>query len=230
VHACPASDTVAPRQVLTDDASNCKTAWPLLEARFPWMTCGGCVPHSLDLLSEKWGKIEWVKDVICQAQAVTRCVVTHQSLLAAYRDQLHGKVPQRPGATRFMSYFILLQSAYESRDAYEKLAVTDAWKVWFFFAAISVAALSLASAVSWHQHCSDTALCLVCLQNFSKSAAGKKTDDRVSERAATESTQSFRRSYTCKDLKGFVLSDDWWATVQKVTHLMVRVLFCWPVE
>jgi hypothetical protein len=47
-----------------------------------------------------------------------------------------------------MSYFILLQSAYESRDAYEKLAVTDAWKVWFFFAAISVAALSLASAVS----------------------------------------------------------------------------------
>lgn len=76
----------------------------------------------------------------------------------------------------------------------------------------------------------DTALCLVCLQNFSKSAAGKKTDDRVSERAATESTQSFRRSYTCKDLKGFVLSDDWWATVQKVTHLMVRVLFCWPVE
>jgi hypothetical protein len=116
-------------QVLTDNAANCKSSWPKLEERFPWITCGGCVPHSLDLLSEDWGKQPWVKELICQTLAITRAVTSRQGLLAEFTDTLKGGRPQRPGATRFMSYFLSLQNAYANRDKYAALTLSEAWKV-----------------------------------------------------------------------------------------------------
>lgn len=60
-------------------------------------------------------------------------------------------------------------------------------------------------------------------QKFAKESGLKKTDERVvTERAAQEATQSFRRSYTHKELKAFMVGDDWWEKVQKVCHLMAR--------
>ena len=69
------------------------------------------------------------KELICQTQAITRAVTSRQGLLAEFTDTLKGGRPQRPGATRFMSYFLSLQNAYANRDKYAALTLSEAWKV-----------------------------------------------------------------------------------------------------
>ena len=102
--------------------------WKLIEAKYKHITCGGCVPHCLDLLSEKWGKVPWVKEAICEVQAVARCVLNHQCLLAEYR-KIGGKMLQRPGETRFNSYFIACSDLVESREQLDSLYNGGVFKV-----------------------------------------------------------------------------------------------------
>lgn len=115
-------------QLLTDNASNCRAMWKLVESKYKHITCGGCVPHCLDLLSEKWGKVQWVKESISEAQALAHCVINHQCLLAEYR-KIGGKMLQRPGETRFSSYFIACSDVLGSREELDTLYNGAVFKV-----------------------------------------------------------------------------------------------------
>ena len=65
------------------------------------------------------------------------------------------------------------------------------------------------------------------MQAFTKSQAGKKTDDRgAAERAGTESSIQYRRSLTCKELLTLVRCDGWWPKIERICKLMVRA--CLP--
>ena len=51
-------------QVITDNVANCKSAWPIITKEFPWITCGGCTAHGLNLIFKKWAKIPWVRRIV----------------------------------------------------------------------------------------------------------------------------------------------------------------------
>lgn len=57
-------------QVVTDTCSVMKSAWKLLEAEFPWITCTCCAPHVLSLYLKDIGKIAEVSAVLVQVSKI----------------------------------------------------------------------------------------------------------------------------------------------------------------
>ena len=55
--------------VITDNGSNCVSMGRMLEDEFPAISWTPCASHSLDLLIEDVGKIEWVKPFLMQQKA-----------------------------------------------------------------------------------------------------------------------------------------------------------------
>lgn len=57
-------------QVVTDTCSVMKSAWLIVEKRFPWITCSGCAPHVLSLLLKDIGSIPEVAGVLTKVKKV----------------------------------------------------------------------------------------------------------------------------------------------------------------
>jgi hypothetical protein len=100
--------------VVMDNAT--RSAWPIIEARCPWIVCAPCMPHVLDLLLEDIGKLQVVASVFERGAEVRKFVRNHQHVLAAYREVAEGELCN-PGATRFKTVFIGLTSLIKHRDA-----------------------------------------------------------------------------------------------------------------
>jgi hypothetical protein len=62
----------------TDNASNMKSAWQLLKAKYPWLFCYGCTAHSLNLLAGDFSKISTVKTTLHENRSVSRFFREHQ--------------------------------------------------------------------------------------------------------------------------------------------------------
>lgn len=62
----------------TDNASNMKSAWQLLKAKYPWLFCYGCTAHSLNLLAGDFSKINTVKTTLHENRSVSRFFREHQ--------------------------------------------------------------------------------------------------------------------------------------------------------
>ncbi len=115
--------------VVMDNASNCKLAGEIVTARFPWITCAGCVPHAMDLALEDIGKEGWVNPTLKAAHDLVKFIANHHKSLALFRQQSSLEL-LKPGDTRFASSFITLDRLVELRAALEATFAGQEWGPW----------------------------------------------------------------------------------------------------
>ena len=66
--------------VVTDNASNMKKAWRLIEEKYPTIICYGCAAHGLNLIFCDMIKLETCKNIIKRPKGVKRIQTqTHAS-------------------------------------------------------------------------------------------------------------------------------------------------------
>ena len=58
--------------VVTDNASNMKNAWQLIEEKYPTIICYGCAAHGLNLIFCDMIKLKTCKNIIKQAKGVIK--------------------------------------------------------------------------------------------------------------------------------------------------------------
>lgn len=116
-------------QVVTDSAANCVSARKQLAELYPGIVFSPCAAHCLDLLLEDIGKMAWLKVIIDQGHDVVKFITNHQTGQAIFRS--HSKLELlKPVATRFASFFIMLQRVLECKDALQETVVNRDYKAW----------------------------------------------------------------------------------------------------
>ena len=113
-------------QVVTDNATNNVAAAKLLKEKRPRVFWTGCASHTMDLMLEGISKLPGFAKVIEQAKAVTIFVYAHHTTLSMMRTYTKRDIV-RPGATRFATCFLTLQSLYEKKGQLKSMFNSDQW-------------------------------------------------------------------------------------------------------
>lgn len=116
-------------QVVTDSAGNCSAAREILTECYPGIIFSPCTAHCLDLLLEDVGKLAWAAPIISDGHRIVKFVTNHQASLAHFRKKSTLEL-LKPGATRFASYFIMLQRLLEAKDALQETVIDREYKQW----------------------------------------------------------------------------------------------------
>ena len=82
--------------------------------------------HYIDLIFEDIGKRLSVIEVINNARKITNFIYNHGWLLAQMRNYCGGDIV-RPGATRFATNYIALDSLLKKNADLKKLFMSDEW-------------------------------------------------------------------------------------------------------
>ncbi|RVW86129.1 hypothetical protein CK203_038010 [Vitis vinifera] len=112
-------------QIVTDNGSAFVKARKLLMKKFNlyWTPCAA---HCIDLMFEDIGKRPSTAEVIRKARKITNFIYNHCWLLAEMRKYCGGDIV-RPGATRFATNNIALESLLMKRADLKKLFMSDEW-------------------------------------------------------------------------------------------------------
>ncbi|CAN7057041.1 unnamed protein product [Brassica oleracea var. botrytis] len=113
-------------QVVTDNATNNVAAAKLLKEKRPRVFWTGCAAHTMDLMLEGISKLPGFAKVIEQAKAITIFVYAHHTTLSMMRTYTKRDIV-RPGATRFATCFLTLQSLYEKKGQLKSIFNSDQW-------------------------------------------------------------------------------------------------------
>ncbi|XP_058097309.1 uncharacterized protein LOC131242586 [Magnolia sinica] len=115
-------------QVVTDNGSAFVKAGRKLMRKFNiyWTPCAA---HCIDLMLEEIGQRDSVRKTIQDARKVTNFIYNHSWLLAAMRECCGGDIV-RPGATRFATNFIALDSLYRHRVGLRNLFRSERYMEW----------------------------------------------------------------------------------------------------
>jgi hypothetical protein len=68
-----------------------KSAWALLNAKYPWIYCYGCAAHCLNLLAADFRKIDAVKDTLDANRSVSKLFREHQAPKAVLEEKTVSK-------------------------------------------------------------------------------------------------------------------------------------------
>ncbi|ETN24100.1 hypothetical protein PPTG_00549 [Phytophthora nicotianae INRA-310] len=71
--------------VVTDNASNMRKSWELLEERLHTLTCNGCSAHTPNLLLKDMFGVGFIGDVLAKALTITKFVRKRPALLYHFR-------------------------------------------------------------------------------------------------------------------------------------------------
>lgn len=112
-------------QVVTDNATNNVAAAKLLKEKRPRVFWTGSA-HTMDLMLEGISKLPGFAKVIEQAKAVTIFVYAHHTTLSMMRTYTKKDIV-RPGATRFATCFLTLQSLNEKKGQLKSMFYSDQW-------------------------------------------------------------------------------------------------------
>ncbi|RVW39856.1 hypothetical protein CK203_083159 [Vitis vinifera] len=85
-----------------------------------------CAAHCIDLMFEDIGKRTSVADLITKARKITNFIYNHSWLLAQMRKVCGGDIV-RPGATRFATNYIALDSLLKKKANLKKVFISDEW-------------------------------------------------------------------------------------------------------
>ncbi|RVW19010.1 hypothetical protein CK203_095020 [Vitis vinifera] len=112
-------------QIVTDNGSAFMKAGKQLMKKYNlyWTPCAA---HCIDLIFEDIGKRPNVIEVINNARKITNFIYNHGWLLAQMRKYCGGDIV-RPGATRFATNYIALDSLLKKRADLKKLFMSDEW-------------------------------------------------------------------------------------------------------
>lgn len=83
-------ETIGPQRVValcTDNASNMKKAWSLLQERYPNMECYGCLAHGLNLIFGDVLKLSGISSVIDECTSLIKTIKHSYLLLAKFKEK-----------------------------------------------------------------------------------------------------------------------------------------------
>ena len=112
-------------QIVTDNGSAFVKAGKLLMKKYNlyWTPCAA---HCIDLMFEDIGKRATVSELITNARKITSFIYNHGWLLVKVRKVCGGDIV-RPGATRFATNYIALESLLKKRADLKKIFISDEW-------------------------------------------------------------------------------------------------------
>ena len=112
-------------QIVTDNGSAFVKAGKLLMKKYNlyWTPCAA---HCIDLMFEDIAKRATVSELITNARKITNFIYNHGWLLARVRKVCGGDIV-RPGATRFATNYIALESLLKKRADLKKIFISDEW-------------------------------------------------------------------------------------------------------
>ena len=110
-------------QIVTDNGSTFVKAGKLLMKKYDlyWTPCA---THCIDLMFEDIGKRDSVAQLIMNGRKITNFIYNHGCLLAKMR-QVYGGDIVRPGATRFTTNYIALDSLLKKRVDLKKVFISN---------------------------------------------------------------------------------------------------------
>ncbi|CAL8116536.1 unnamed protein product [Prunus armeniaca] len=111
--------------IVTDNGSAFVKAGQMMMERYPiyWTPCAA---HCIDLIFEDIGKQESVANVINNARKLTNYIYNHSWLLAQMRIFCQGDLV-RPGATRFATNYITINSILNKKAGLKQLFTSEEW-------------------------------------------------------------------------------------------------------
>ena len=112
-------------QIVTDNGSAFVKARKLLMKKYNlyWTPCAA---HCIDLMFEDIAKRATVSELITNARKITNFIYNHGWLLVRVR-KVCGEDIVRPGATRFATNYIALESLLKKRADLKKIFISDEW-------------------------------------------------------------------------------------------------------
>lgn len=100
--------------IVTDNASNMRAAWRLVEKEFPHILTYGCIAHGINLLCQDIWKIGLFTECIGQCKEIVKEIRNCHFLLALFREKQKEKkisvALKLPVPTRWNSNFFCLQT------------------------------------------------------------------------------------------------------------------------
>lgn len=114
-------------QVVTKNAAAYVVAGGLFQERHPTFFWTPCLSHSLDLLLEDIGKIDWVKSTVKEARDVQRYIYDNPWVLDLMDDHVKDEELVRSGFTRSLTNFLRVQSISRLLTPLKKMFVSQAW-------------------------------------------------------------------------------------------------------
>ncbi|XP_050238483.1 uncharacterized protein LOC126687974 [Mercurialis annua] len=114
--------------MVTDNGANYKAAGAKLTERYSQITWSPCAAHCVNLILKDVGEIPNVQSLATLASKVTVFVYNHKCTLNWLRKRPGWREIIRPGATRFATTFIALQSLYERKDHLHALVIDTEFK------------------------------------------------------------------------------------------------------
>ncbi|ESQ55887.1 hypothetical protein EUTSA_v10026863mg [Eutrema salsugineum] len=114
-------------QVVTDNATNNVSAARMLRDKRPNIFWSGCAAHTLDLMLEGISKLPNFEKLITQAKAATVYIYAHHKTFSMMRSNTKKRDIIRPGATRFATCFLTLNSLYEKKAQLKAMFTSDEW-------------------------------------------------------------------------------------------------------
>ena len=112
-------------QIVTNNGSAFVKAGKLLMKKYNlyWTPC---TAHCIDLMFEDIAKRATISELITNARKITNFIYNHGWLLAKVRKVCGGDIV-RPGATRFATNYIALESLLKKRVDLKKIFISDEW-------------------------------------------------------------------------------------------------------
>ncbi|PRQ18377.1 putative ribonuclease H-like domain-containing protein [Rosa chinensis] len=129
-------------QVITDNASNCKAAGAIINARFPHIFWTPCVVHTLNLALKNictpssitsnkvaYDACNWISQVAEDVWFIKNFIMNHGMRLAMFNEHSHLKVLSIAD-TRFASIVVMLKRFRKIKQSLERMVISDQWEAY----------------------------------------------------------------------------------------------------
>lgn len=93
----------------------------------PGLYWAPCVVHSIDLILEDFGNMDWISEVIEQAKTITRFVYNYSEVSNIVRRYTFGNDIVEPGVTRFATNFTTLKRLVDLRHNLQAMVTSQEW-------------------------------------------------------------------------------------------------------
>ena len=114
---------------VTDNASNMKKAWGLLQEEYPEISCYGCAAHGLNLIFGDLIKLETLAEIVNNAKSIAKEFKSKHMLVDMFlkvqnEEKVHISL-KLPAKTRWGSTLICLDSVQQNKHVLRKLVVSE---------------------------------------------------------------------------------------------------------
>jgi len=113
-------------QIVTDNASNNMAAANIMQLKRPSIFWTSCAAHTVNLMLGDIAKIKPIRNAIVNGRSVSVFIYSHTITLSLMRDIAKGDL-LRPGATRFVTVFLSLNSMREKRKELKEMFTCERW-------------------------------------------------------------------------------------------------------